>query len=68
MGKPATLKSMPNEIRKTKTMLNKILAKHTGKTIKTIAKDTERDYFLDAKEAVGYGLVDQVLATRQHNT
>ncbi len=44
--------------------LNKILSKHTGKPIKTVEKDTNRDYFLTADEAVAYGLVDSVFTTR----
>ena len=41
--------------------LNGILAKHTGKPLKTIEKDTDRDFFMSADEAVKYGLVDDVL-------
>jgi ATP-dependent Clp protease protease subunit len=37
------------------------MAKHTGKPVDVIQKDTERDFYLDAKQAVEYGLVDQVL-------
>jgi ATP-dependent Clp protease protease subunit len=45
--------------------LNEILAKHTGQTVDTIAKDTDRDNFLSAENAVKYGLVDKVLAKRE---
>ena len=48
-------------ILKTRDRLNKILAKHTGQKIAKIEKDTERDYFLSAEEAVIYGLVDRVV-------
>jgi ATP-dependent Clp protease protease subunit len=41
--------------------LNSILAYHTGKTIEQIRTDSQRDYFLDAEEAVAYGVVDEVL-------
>jgi ATP-dependent Clp protease protease subunit len=41
--------------------LNDILAKHTGQPVKKIAKDTDRDYFLSAQEALEYGLVDKVI-------
>ena len=44
--------------------LNEILAKHTGQSLETIARDTERDNFKSAAEAVAYGLVDQVLERR----
>jgi len=45
--------------------LNEILAKHTGQTVDTIAKDTDRDNFLSAENAVKYGIVDKVLTTRE---
>lgn len=41
--------------------LNKIFAKHTGQKLTTVARDTERDYFMDAEEAKKYGIVDKVL-------
>ena len=44
--------------------LNAILAKHTGQNIKTIQQDTERDNFMDGKEAQKYGLIDAVLMER----
>lgn len=50
-----------NHITKTRDTLNKILAKHTGQNIKTIEKDTDRDNFMSAEEALKYGLVDKVL-------
>ena len=37
------------------------MAKHTGQPIETIAKDSDRDFYLDATQAVAYGLVDQIL-------
>ncbi|MDQ6950085.1 MAG: ATP-dependent Clp endopeptidase proteolytic subunit ClpP [Mariprofundales bacterium] len=52
------------EILKLKDRLNALLASHTGKTIKKVASDVERDYFLDAEEAVKYGLIDKVLSKR----
>jgi ATP-dependent Clp protease protease subunit len=45
--------------------LNEILAKHTGKTIDTISRDTERDFFMGAEDAVKYGIVDKVLTARE---
>ena len=50
------------QMKKTRARLNKILADATGQDIETIAKDTERDNWLDANEAKAYGLVDEVLA------
>jgi ATP-dependent Clp protease protease subunit len=52
------------EILYLKARLNEILAKHTGQDIKTIEKDTDRDNFLSAEQAVAYGLVDKVLVSR----
>ncbi len=44
-----------------KKRLNEIIAKHTGKTIKQVEKDADRDYYMSAEEACAYGLVDQVM-------
>ncbi|MGY8733409.1 MAG: ATP-dependent Clp protease proteolytic subunit [Pirellulales bacterium] len=49
------------EFRKTKAKLNEILIKHTGKTLATIEKDTDRDNFMAATEAKTYGLIDTVV-------
>lgn len=52
------------EILKLKDELNKILAKHTGQPLERIEKDTDRDYFMSAAESKEYGLVDQVITSR----
>ena len=52
------------EILKLKDGLNKILTRHTGQPLERIEKDTDRDYFMSAQEAKEYGLVDQVITTR----
>lgn len=52
------------EIMRIKEDLNKILAKHTGKTLKKIQADTERDNFMTSAQAKEYGLIDRVLASR----
>lgn len=49
-----------NHIRKINNRLYTILAHNTGKTVKKISSDCDRDYFLDAEEAIKYGLVDQI--------
>ena len=46
---------------KVKDQLNKILAKHTGQQIKKIELDTDRDNFMDPKQAMEYGLIDKIL-------
>jgi ATP-dependent Clp protease protease subunit len=51
-------------IEKTRETLNKILSENTGKPVETIVKDTDRDNFLDAKQAVKYGLVDKIFTKR----
>jgi len=53
------------EILRIRDTLNQLLAKHTGKDIKTIEKDTERDYFMSAEEAKEYGIIDRVITTRE---
>ena len=52
------------EILTLRSRLNEVLAKHTGQSLETIARDTERDNFKSAAEAAAYGLVDQVLERR----
>lgn len=52
-------------IKDTKERLNRIMAKHTGKTYERVAADTERDNFMNAVQALEYGLVDQILEKRQ---
>lgn len=49
---------------KTKDKLNNILAKNTGKPLKQIVKDTERDNFMSAEEALEYGLIDKIITER----
>jgi len=51
-------------IEKTRNTLNKILAEKTGKPIEEIEKDTERDNFMSADEAMEYGLIDKVITSR----
>lgn len=60
-GQATEIKIHAERIIKLKKKLNKILASNTGKDIKKIERDTERDYYLDSQEALEYGLVDKVL-------
>ncbi len=53
-----------NHIKRTKDKLIKILADNTGKSIETLEKDLDRDYFMTANEALEYGLIDQVIEPR----
>lgn len=50
-----------NHIERTKKLLNKILSENTGKSIKTIRKDTDRDNIMTAEEALAYGLIDEII-------
>jgi len=60
-GQASDIKIHAERILKTRDQLNKILAKHTGQPMKRIEQDTERDNFMEAKEAMSYGLVDKVI-------
>ena len=60
-GTASDIHIQAQEILRLKDYLNGILAKHTGKSAKEVAKDTDRDYFMSAEEAAKYGLVDDVL-------
>ena len=60
-GQATEIKIAAEHILKIKDKLNKILASNTGKDIKTIEEDTERDNYLSAVEALEYGLIDQIL-------
>jgi len=60
-GQATDIKIRAERILKMKDQLNKILAKHTGKSIKQVEADTDRDNFMDPKQAKTYGLIDKIL-------
>ncbi len=60
-GQATEIKIAAERILKLKNKINEILSKNTGKPLKKIESDTERDYFLDAKEALEYGLIDNII-------
>ena len=60
-GQSTDIQIQAQEIQRLKDMLNEIMAKNCGKKPKQLEKDTERDNFMSAKEAMGYGLIDKVL-------
>ena len=60
-GQSTDIQIQAQEIQRLKDTLNEILAEQTGKTAKKIEKDTERDKFMSAKEALEYGLIDKIL-------
>ena len=64
-GQSADIQIHAKEIQKVRENLNSILSKHTGNDINKISKDTDRDNFMDAKEAQDYGIIDSVLESRK---
>lgn len=64
-GQATDIEIHAKEILKVKACMNELMAKHTGKPLDEIEKDTERDRFLSAKESVEYGLVDSILYERE---
>ncbi len=60
-GQAADISIQAKEILRTRDRLNEILAHHTGQPLKTIVRDTDRDFFMSAEEAKKYGLVDDVM-------
>ena len=63
MGTASDILIQSDELKRYKKSLNEILAKHTGKKLKTVEKDTDRDFFMTAEQAKKYGLVDEVIDT-----
>ena len=63
-GQATDIDIQAREILRLREQLNNILVKHTGQSLKKIEKDTERDFFMTGKQAVEYGLVDEVIVTR----
>jgi len=64
-GQSIDIENQAREIAFLRGRLEEVLAHHTGQTKERIGKDTDRDYILGAEEAVGYGLIDEVLAPRR---
>lgn len=64
-GQATEIQIAAENILKTKKKLNQILADNTGKPVEQVAEDTERDHWMDAKEALDYGLVDSIITNRE---
>ena len=64
-GQSADIDIQAREILRQRQLVNELLARHTGQDVERIARDTDRDFILDAQGALEYGLVDEVLSTRQ---
>ncbi len=60
-GQATDLQIAVDQIQRNKQRLNQILAENTGKSLEQVAVDTERDYYMSAKEALEYGLIDQIV-------
>jgi len=61
-GQVSDIEIQAQEIIKTRSVLNEILAKHSGQPVDKVAKDTDRDYYMNATEAKEYGIVDDILS------
>jgi ATP-dependent Clp protease protease subunit len=64
-GQATDIDIQAKEILKIKELIHRILVKHTGQTLDKIRLDTERDYFMDAEEALRYGIVDRIITERE---
>jgi ATP-dependent Clp protease, protease subunit len=64
-GQSADIDIQAREILRQRALVNEILARHTGQTVERIARDTDRDFILDAGRALEYGLVDEILTDRR---
>ena len=63
-GQAADVKIQTDELLRMRDLLTSILAEHTGNTKKKLAKDTDRDYFMSAKESLEYGVIDRIIPPR----
>ena len=66
-GQATEIKIAAEQILKTKEKLNKILSENTGQDLKKVEQDTERDHFLDASEALDYGLIDKIITQKKES-
>jgi len=64
-GQATDIEIQTKEIMRVKKLLNEILAKHTGQPLTKIEKDTDRDFYMSAQEALEYGIVDEVIETKK---
>ena len=63
-GQATDVRIIAEEIDRTKKTLNRILAENTGKSVEEVSRDTERDFYMTAEEALAYGLVDKIIEKR----
>ena len=67
-GQATDIAIQAKQIMRLKALLNDVMAKHTGQPLEVIERDLDRDYYLDAQQAVDYGLVDQIIETPEKVT
>ncbi len=60
-GTPSDIDIQAKEVLRYKALLSELLAKHTGQPAERVEKDTDRDFYMSAKEALEYGLIDEIL-------
>ena len=65
-GQGTDVEIRAREILRYKALLNEIMARHTGKTVEEVTRDTERDYFMSSEQARDYGLIDHVMTREEH--
>ncbi|MCX6096638.1 MAG: ATP-dependent Clp protease proteolytic subunit [Candidatus Bipolaricaulota bacterium] len=63
-GQAIDVKIQTDELLRVRDQINRALAEHTGQTVRKIGKDTERDYFMTAAEALSYGLIDRIISPK----
>jgi len=63
-GQASDIKIHAERIIRTRNTLNRLLSQHTGQPLEVIERDTDRDHFMDAREALEYGIIDKVLEKR----
>jgi ATP-dependent Clp protease protease subunit len=64
-GQSADIEIQAREILRLRTLLDEIMAKHTGQTVEKITKDTDRDFIMTAEQALEYGMIDDIISVRQ---
>jgi ATP-dependent Clp protease protease subunit len=65
-GQATDIDIQAREILRVREQINNIIARHTGQSLKRIEKDTDRDFFMTSKQAVEYGIIDEVIVSRQN--
>ncbi len=64
-GQATDIQIQAEQILKIKKTMNELLAKNTGKTLRQVEKDVERDHYMTAEEAMAYGIIDEIIAPRR---